>query len=152
MNTEIIEDIQNENEQTNEQGPKSKRLIVVIGVILLIIVIIATLVFKDNSDKVRFQVLAEQEIPQDIVSTIIPEYRQLERALSCVVNDKIYVLACRGEKPTSGYELNIDKIILSDKDGTSTLTVYVSFKDPSPGAALTQALTYPCLLYTSRCV
>ena len=72
MNTEIIEDIQNENEQTNEQGPKSKRLIVVIGVILLIIVIIATLVFKDNSDKVRFQVLAEQEIPQDIVSTIIP--------------------------------------------------------------------------------
>nr|WP_280634206.1 protease complex subunit PrcB family protein [Anaerovorax sp. IOR16] len=52
-------------------------------------------------------------------------------------------MASRGEKPTSGYEIQIEKMKLSDKNGVNLLTVYTQFKDPQPGTALTQALTYP---------
>jgi hypothetical protein len=67
----------------------------------------------------------------------------LERALACVVDDKIYVIASRGEKPTSGYEIAIDKMSVSEEDGVKTLKIYTVFKDPQPGTALTQVLTYP---------
>lgn len=93
--------------------------------------------------EVNFKVLDEGEIPQQINSQVIPEYRQLERALACVVDDKVYVVATRGEKPTSGYEIAIDRMALEEKDGISTLMVYAKFKDPEPGLALTQVLTYP---------
>ena len=57
---------------------------------------------------------------------------------------KIYVVAMRGEKPTTGYDIAIDSMTLSsDKDGNDTLTVNVLFTDPQAGASLTQAQTYP---------
>lgn len=65
-------------------------------------------------------------------------------ALACVADDKIYVVAMRGEKPTTGYDIAIDSMTLSsDKDGNDTLTVNVLFTDPQAGASLTQAQTYP---------
>ena len=93
--------------------------------------------------KVEYQVLKDTEIPAQIASQVVPEYRQLERALACIVDDKVYILASRGAKPTSGYEIAIDKMTLAEESGKSTLTVYCQFKDPKPGAALTQAVTYP---------
>ncbi len=96
--------------------------------------------------EVDFRVLSEAEIPQQIATQVIPEYRQLERALASLVDGKVYVVATRGEKPTSGYEIEMDKITLEEMDDTSTLMVYVKFRDPQPGMALTQALTYPLLV------
>ena len=90
-----------------------------------------------------YKILGETDFPQQIASQVIPEYRALERALACVVDDKIYVIASRGEKPTSGYEIAIDKMTVSEEDGVKTLMVYTVFKDPQPGTALTQVLTYP---------
>lgn len=98
--------------------------------------------FSGNED-VKFRVLSETEIPQQIASQVIPEYRQLERALASVVDGKVYVVATRGEKPTTGYELQIDRMTLEGSDDSKTLVVFVKFKDPQPGMALTQALTYP---------
>ena len=92
---------------------------------------------------VEFTVLSESEYPGEIVSQVIPQYRKLERALACVVEDKIYVVATRGEKASDGYEIMIDKMTLTEEDGTSTLEVYVKFTDPSPEATLGQAVTYP---------
>lgn len=123
----------------------SKKTAVRLTIVLLAAVAVAAGAFYllKGDDKVEFKVLGDTEIPQQITSQVIPEYRQLERALACVVDDKVYVLASRGEKPTSGYEIRIAKMAISKEKDVTTLTVYAQFKDPQPAAALTQALTYP---------
>lgn len=118
-------------------------LIIIVIIIIAIAVVAAGLLIFKGDEKVSYKVLGESEYPQQIASQVIPEYRALERALACVVDDKIYVIASRGEKPTSGYEIAIDKMAVSEEDGVKTLKVYTVFKDPQPGTALTQVLTYP---------
>ncbi len=117
-----------------------------IGFIILVAIVAAVLLWTDffGGDKdVGFTVLNEADLPQQIVSQVIPEYRQMERALACIIDNKVYVIATRGEKPTSGYEITIDKMKMTDKDGVKKLEVYTQFKDPDPNTALTQVLTYP---------
>lgn len=109
---------------------------------VIAIIIIAR--FKGTGSVVEFTPLTEEGLPQQIVSEVIPEYRDMERALACEADEKIYVVAMRGEKPTTGYDISIDSMSLSsDEDGKTTLTVNVLFADPQPGASLTQAQTYP---------
>lgn len=124
--------------------PEKRTAIKIIVVIAIILILIGAVVLMFGGEKkVEYQVLSDKEVPQDIVSQVIPEYRQLERALACVVDGKVYVVASRGEKPTSGYEIAIDKMTVEEKDGATTLTVYTKFRDPSAGKALTQAISYP---------
>ena len=118
-------------------------LMVIILISLIILVAVCAFNHFRVDDPVEFKMLGDSEIPQDIVGQVIPEYRDLERALACVVNDKVYVLVSRGEKPTSGFDVSIDKMVLEEKDGTTNLAVYANFTDPEPGVALTQILTYP---------
>lgn len=122
----------------------SKKMIIIIAIIIVAIAaIVAAMYIFEGDEKVSYKILGDSEIPQQIANQVIPEYRALERALACVVDDKIYVVASRGEKPTSGYEIAIDKMTVSEEDGVKTLMVYTVFKDPQPGTALTQVLTYP---------
>ncbi len=125
-------------------GVPSKKMLVIFAVIIVAIaaIVAGMMIFKGDVT-VGYKVLGESEYPQQIASQVIPEYRALERALACVVDDKIYVIASRGEKPTSGYEIVIDKMAVTEEDGIKTLKVYTVFKDPQPGTALTQVLTYP---------
>ena len=127
----------------NVRKPSKKILIIVAIIIIAIAAIVAGLHFFEGDEKVDYRVLSETEIPQQIANQVIPEYRALERALACVVDEKVYVIASRGEKPTSGYEISIDKMEISDEDGIKTLMVYTVFRDPQPGTVLTQVLTYP---------
>jgi hypothetical protein len=122
----------------------SKKMLIIIAIIIIAVAAVAAGMFIFEGDqKVGYTVLGESEYPQQIANQVIPEYRALERALACVVDDKIYVIASRGEKPTSGYEIAIDKMTVTENDGVKTLTVYAAFRDPQPGTALTQVLTYP---------
>ncbi|MEL7656821.1 MAG: protease complex subunit PrcB family protein [Bacillota bacterium] len=122
----------------------NKRMIIIIAIIIVAIAaIVAGMYMFKGDDKVNYKILGESDIPQQIANQVIPEYRSLERALACVVDDKIYVIASRGEKPTSGYEITIDKMTVSEEDDVKILKVYTVFKDPQPGTALTQVLTYP---------
>ncbi|HWQ77881.1 MAG TPA: protease complex subunit PrcB family protein, partial [Anaerovoracaceae bacterium] len=123
--------------------PSKKMLVMFAVIIVAIAAIVAGMTIFEGDVKVGYKVLGETEYPQQIASQVIPEYRALERALACVVDDKIYVIASRGEKPTSGYEIVIDKMAVTEEDGIKTLKVYTVFKDPQPGTALTQVLTYP---------
>lgn len=123
--------------------PSGKMLIIIAIIIIAIAAVAAGFLFFGGDEKVSYKVLGETEYPQQIASQVIPEYRALERALACVVDDKIYVIASRGEKPTSGYEIVIDKMTVAEEDGAKTLKVYAVFRDPQPGTALTQVLTYP---------
>ena len=122
----------------------SKRMLIIIAIIIIAIAaVVAGMMIFEGDDKVSYKVLGESEYPQQIANQVIPEYRALERALACVIDDKIYVIASRGEKPTSGYEIAIDKMAISEEEGVKTLKVFTVFRDPQPGTALTQVLTYP---------
>lgn len=122
----------------------SKRMLIIIAIIIIAIAaVVAGMMIFEGDEKVSYKVLGESEYPQQIANQVIPEYRALERALACVIDDKIYVIASRGEKPTSGYEIAIDKMAISEEEGVKTLKVFTVFRDPQPGTALTQVLTYP---------
>ncbi len=122
---------------------------IIIGILALAVIAAGVFggirIFGGN-ENVEFRVLAESEIPQQIATQVIPEYRQLERALASVVDGKVYVIATRGEKPTSGYELEISDMTMEKDGDVSTLIVFVKFRDPQPGMSLTQALTFPLVV------
>lgn len=121
----------------------SKKAIIIILVIAAVVIALLIGYFLKGDDMVEFKLLSEAETPQDITSQVIPEYRDLERALACVVDEKIYVVVTRGEKLTSGYDIAIEKMELESDNGTENLVVHALFKDPEPGSALSQVLTYP---------
>lgn len=121
-----------------------KKGLIIIGVIVIVLAAALLVVTMLKGEKsVEFKTLSERNIPQEISSEVIPEYRTLERALACVVEDKVYVVVTRGEKPTSGFKVYIDKMKLEEKDGKNNLVVYADFKDPDKKTALAQVLTYP---------
>lgn len=120
-----------------------KKGIVCIVIILVVIAIGGASVFVDMQDNVEFTVLSEKEIPQDISGGVIPEYRSLERALACMVDEKVYVVVTRGEKPASGYKVDISKMKMENDDGKKTLIVYADFRDPDKESSMSQVLNYP---------
>ena len=132
-----------EKEKKKIWKPGKKGLIIIAIIIVALVAALVAVNLFNGDKKVEFKTLSENKIPQDISSQVIPEYRTLERALACVVEDKIYVVVTRGEKPTSGFEVDIDKMKLEEKDGKTNLIVYADFKDPEKEKALAQVITYP---------
>lgn len=96
-----------------------------------------------GAEEVGFQKVDEDKLPSEITSDIIPEYKTLERALACCIDEDIYVIVTRGEKPTSGFKVAVDRLSLEEKDGKSTLIVYADFRDPDKKTAFSQIITYP---------
>jgi len=124
---------------------KNKKVLVTCGVLLIIGLIIALIsLFFINAEKnVKFEVVKSDKIPEQIKSEIIPEYKKLERALAYVEDDKVYVIVSRGEKPSTGYNVDVNKIVLEEKDGIETIIVYADFKDPAKKTSISQIITYP---------
>lgn len=115
----------------------------VLAVVLIASLLIYNYLIKGD-DSVEYNVLTEENVPVEVINEILPEYKQLERALACCYNDKIYVIVTRGEKPTGGYDIGIKNMkLVKNKDETTTLVVYAVFSDPKPGDILTQVITYP---------
>ena len=123
--------------------PGKKGLAVIAVMIFIISAGIAVFCFMDNQKTVDFTVLSESKIPQEITSDVIPEYRALERALACLVDDKVYVVVTRGEKPASGYKVDIRKMKLENDNEKETLIVYADFTDPDRDSSVSQVITYP---------
>lgn len=92
---------------------------------------------------VEFTQLKKDKIPQTIEKDVIPEYRELERALGCLVDGKVYVVVTRGEKPTAGYDLSIEKMKLEKTDKGQNLVVSARFIEPDENKAVAQVSTYP---------
>ena len=120
--------------------------VLMVGAVMLVIGICAALVcfkFLGGETKVDFTEVKESQMPQDISSNIIPEYKTLERALACVIDDDVYVIVTRGEKPTSGFGVSVDRMMMEEKNGKSNLIVYALFDDPKKETAISQIITYP---------
>ncbi|MBR3786541.1 MAG: protease complex subunit PrcB family protein [Firmicutes bacterium] len=121
-----------------------KKQLIAIGVLgaVLIALIIGFGVYGGNG-RIGFEPVSEKEMPRELEAEIIPNYRDIERALACRVGDDVYVLAMRGEKPTSGYEIQItDLELVSEKQGTK-LIVYADFADPAKPENMARVKSYP---------
>ena len=119
---------------------KRKKAVAVLCIILAAAIAgVVVMCVMNSSKKIEFTVLEDKNIPKEIETQVLPEYRNLERALACIVDDKVYVVVTRGEKTTSGYEVDIDKMIMND----DKLEVYAAYTDPEEGKAVSQVLTYP---------
>ncbi len=117
-------------------------ILALVVILILAIVFVPKLLKNEGDSEVKFKVLEENEIPEDI-SEILPKYMSEERALSCKVNNNIYVIVTRGEKKTAGYSVTIDKIQKVKKDNKCELIVYAKYKDPSADEIVAQVITYP---------
>ncbi|NYB73945.1 protease complex subunit PrcB family protein [Sedimentibacter hydroxybenzoicus DSM 7310] len=121
-----------------------KRIITIVA----IIVFIAALLFffryirGRDAENVGFDSIKPEDMPRQITE-VLPNYRMKEKALVAKVNDEIYVVVTRGEKNTAGYEVEIDKLTLTEENGENILTVYAEYTDPKPGDVTAQILTYP---------
>ncbi len=124
---------------------KGKRKFIAAGVLLAALICMAAVCtsYFGGEDPVNFKEVSESEMPKDITSDIIPEYRTLERALACAIDEDIYVIVTRGEKPTSGFNVSVNKIMLEEKNGKDNLVVYALFEDPQKETAISQIITYP---------
>ncbi|MBQ1228554.1 MAG: protease complex subunit PrcB family protein [Firmicutes bacterium] len=138
------------NQRTRGQffTKKKKRTLGIAGIaaVLGILAYMASgsgLIEVGGGRNVEFTRLAKEQIPQSIEADVIPEYRDLERALGCLVDGKVYVVVTRGEKPTAGYDLTIEKMKLQKQDGKTNLAVHALFTEPEPGIAVSQIITYP---------
>jgi len=116
-------------------------MLIIVGIVLALLA--GYNLFIKGDDSVEYRVLSEKEVPVEITENILPEYKKLERALACSIDDKIYVIVTRGEKPTGGFRVDIDKLVLSKEDDTKKLTVYVIFEDPTQDDIVTQVITHP---------
>ena len=121
-----------------------KKVITTVAIIVFIAAILFFFKYLRGNDghNVSFDNIEAENIPKQI-SEVLPNYRMKEKALVCRINDEIYVVVTRGEKSTAGYEVEIDKLTLSEENGENTLTVYAKYTDPEPGDVTAQIMTYP---------
>lgn len=126
----------------------SRRALITLGIIALAGALTYTALASGvlglgGGKTVKYTQLPKDKIPQTIEKDVIPEYRDLERALGCLVDGKVYVVVTRGEKPTAGFDLSIEKMKLDkSKDGTN-LVVTALFTEPSADTTVSRIITYP---------
>ncbi|NBH60427.1 protease complex subunit PrcB family protein [Anaerotruncus sp. 80] len=120
-----------------------KEIIAIAAAAILLIGLIVAFGLKSGETNVKFEKVSEKVMPRELEADILPEYRDLERALACKVGGEIYIIVTRGEKPTAGYEAEIDKLTLENKEDKSNLVVYATFADPAEPENMAQISCYP---------
>ena len=138
------------NEKTKGSGRKRGLIIFIAVAVAAAAVAVAVPRFLNGEKSVDFQEVEEDKIPAEISSEVLPEYKTLERALACVSGNDVYVIVTRGEKPTSGFGVMIDKMVVEEKDDDKNLIVYAEFDDPEKETPISQIITYPlCVVKTN---
>jgi len=138
------------NKEKSKVSGKKRGMIAVIIIATAAVLAAVTLPgFLNGEEKVSFQEVNEEKIPAEISSEVLPEYKTLERALACVSGNDVYVIVTRGEKPTSGFGVMIDKMIVEKEGDDKNLIVYADYDDPDKETPISQIITYPlCIVKT----
>ena len=136
--------------ENNVRVNKKKMVLIVAAIsIISVVALIAVPRFISGEENVAFKEVEEGKVPSEISSEVLPEYRTLERALACIVNDDVYVIVTRGEKPSSGFGVSIDKMMIEEENDNKNLIVYAKFDDPDKETPISQIITYPtCIVKT----
>lgn len=100
-----------------------KEIIAIIIAAVVLVGLILAFGISAGETKVKFERVSEKAVPREIEADILPSYRDLERALAFKVDDTVYVMVTRGEKPTAGYDVKIEELALESKDDKSVLNV-----------------------------
>lgn len=122
-----------------------KKHYIIIGILILIIlgIFFTSKILNKGDEEVKFRVLESSEIPEKI-KEILPKYLSEEKALTCRLNNEIYVVVTRGEKRTGGYSVEVDNIIKEEREeGEFEITVIAKYNDPDPDEMVTQGFDYP---------
>lgn len=130
-----------DNKKILKKPSKKVLIAVVITAAAAVCIVFAPALMGNKS--VSFEILDKKDIPQSIETDVVPEYRDLERALGCLIDGKVYVLVTRGEKPTAGYEVTIEEMVTEKTSKGTNLQVHALFKDPEEGESVAQVSTYP---------
>lgn len=85
-----------------------------------------------------FTRIAEEDLPPALRGWA-DNSRTMQIAHSKVYQNKRYILASYGEKPSGGYSIAIEDVVIGDDN----IIVTVNYTDPAPGSNVTDALTYP---------
>ena len=129
--------------------PSKKTVIIILSLIIMTALILfagSEILDIGKGKSIEFQQLSKDEIPKKIETEVIPEYRELERALACIIDGKVYVIVTRGEKPTSGYEVSIERITMETEKGKKNLKVNALFSEPEAGISQSKVTTYPYIV------
>ena len=83
--------------ETGKEWLHGRRKRIAVVVVLAAAGAIAWLILSlfSGAKEVGFEQVPEDELPEAITSDIIPEYKTLERALACCIDDDIYVIVTR---------------------------------------------------------
>lgn len=103
---------------------------IIYGVCLVLFILLGFLVlpnmFKEDIKPVDY-ILVEREAIPDKILDMMDNYIDKERALSLIVDDKVYVIATRGQN--TDYGIIIDKITMQEKEGKQVMCVSVIYKE-----------------------
>lgn len=137
------------NNEKKFSGKKIKVIILTLAVTVGVCAAVLGTGISGGEKNVKFDEVSEKNMPADITNEVIPEYREFERALACMIDDDVYVLVTRGEKTSSGFHVSVDKMKIEEKDDKSNLIVYGLFEDPDKETPISQIVTYPlCVVKT----
>lgn len=120
-----------------------KQWIAIAIALVILIILFVTLGIGQSKKDVKFDLIDAKNIPRELEADIIPNYRGLERAMACIIDGKVYILACRGEKPTAGFSVEIQKIQLETKKQKNNMIVYAKYLDPGNDEKVEQEKSYP---------
>lgn len=127
-----------------------KYLLVGLALIIILGSLIMPKVLKGKETKVKYKEVVVDDIPDKIME-MLPKYVMEERALTLKYRDEIYVIVTRGEKKSTGFFVDIDKILIEgNKKGEFDLVVHAEFIDPRPDEALEQHYDYPYIIVNTN--
>jgi len=123
---------------------KWKQFIAITAILLISFTLLKCIpnLLSGGDQEVSFVVLDNKEVPDRIVR-ILPRYKMLERALATEVDEEIYVVVTRGEKPTGGYTVTIETMYLIEENEVLKLVVNAVFKDPADDELVAQVIAHP---------
>lgn len=103
--------------------------------------VVSTPVKPGLSQEVPFKVISLTDAPPE-VQELVGRSLDIECSQSLSVGDTTYLLVTRGEMRTGGYAVDIEGVA----DNGNEIVVTVEYKNPAPGAIVTQVITYPYVL------
>ena len=100
------------------------------GIFLILFVLAGFIVlpkmFGENIQAVDYVLVQRDSIPDKILN-IMDDYIDQERALTIMVEDKVYVVVTRGKN--NDYGIDVEKIHLENKEGKQVMKIQIVYKE-----------------------
>ena len=96
----------------------------------------------DEASNVSFTEVEYKNLPE-VLKDQVDDHKSSKGYRAYEYKDYIYLMATMGEKPTGGYDIDIEKLSKKLSSGKYTVTAAVYFDEPASGDVVSQANTFP---------